>query len=134
MQVTECYYPEAKLTELEWLDYELTVSSPHVSDDLLSRVISVLSADEIKIEKKTKSGIREVDIRSMIGDFSAEISGGELKVYLRLKSSPDSFLSPDLVIKALRLYAGLLTDENLLLETYTLVRTHAYKADMSEFR
>lgn len=134
MQVTECYYPETKFTDLEWLDYEITVVSPHVSDELIERVKSVLTGDEIKIEKKTKSGIAEVDIRPMIGNTRVELSEGNLKIFLNLASNPSRFLSPELVIKALRIYAGLLTDKNLLSESYTVLRTRALRADMTEFK
>ncbi len=134
MQVTECYYPETKFTDLEWLDYEITVNSPHVTEELASRVREALSQSEIKIEKKTKSGLAEVDIRSMIGDTRIEISCDELKIFVRLASNPSRFLSPELVIKALRLYAGLLFDRNLLSESYTVLRTQALCADMTEFK
>ena len=134
MQVTECYYPKTKFTDLEWLDYEIRVSSPHVTEELLSRVESVLSGSEIKIEKKTKSGLSEVDIRPMIGKTQVEMSDGELMIFARLASNPSRFLSPELVIKALRLYAGLLSDKNLLNESYTVTRTRALTAELAEFK
>lgn len=134
MRVTECYYPDLKFTDLEWLDYEITVSSPHVNEELANSVRAVLAQSEIKIEKKTKSGPAEVDIKPMIGDARVEISGSEMKIFVRLASNPSRFLSPELVVKALRLYAGLLSDKNLLSESYTVVRTRALCADTTEFR
>ena len=134
MQVTECYYPEMKFTDLEWIDYEITVTSPHVGEELAARVSAVFDQSEIKIEKKTKSGLAEVDIRPMIGESSITFSGDVMKIFVRLSSNPSRFLSPELVVKALRSCAGLLTDENLMAESYTVLRTRALCADLGEFK
>lgn len=134
MQVTEAYYPDTKFTELEWLDYEIEVDSPHASEALAASCNTLLSAPEIRIEKKTKSGLAVVDIKPLIGEAHARLEDGKIKIAARLSANPSRFLSPELLVRALRVGAGLLSDSNLLLESYSVLRTRALTADMTEFR
>ena len=51
-----------------------------------------------------------------------------------LSADASSFLNPEYVIKALKTECGILSNPDLTKEYYSIMRTAAYKADMTEFR
>ena len=134
MQITEAYYPTKPLTELAYLSYEVRMNSPMVSDSLLSRVQTALSADAIVVKKKTKSGERDVDIKGQIRDASASLDGNTLVVCATLSADSASFLNPEYLVTYLKEATGVLTSPDRLSETYSILRKEAYRADMTLFR
>ena len=133
MQVIEAYYPETKLSDLAFLSYNITI---HTSDaeKALPKCQEVLSMPEIKMEKKTKSGMATVDIKPLIKSADVRTDNGELVIDCVLFASSASFLNPELLIKYLKNEAGILSSPNLTEEWYTVLRTDAYTEDMQIFR
>ena len=134
MQVIEAYYPETKFTDLAWLSYTITVNTIGASTELAERFNAALSADKIEILKKTKSGENIVDIRSLIKSADAVLDGNSIRISCVLSADPSSFLNPEHIVKVLREKCGALSSENLISESYSIMRNRAYLADMSEFR
>ena len=134
MQVIEAYYPETKFTDLAWLSYTITVNTIGASVELAERFNAALSADKIEILKKTKSGENIVDIRSLIKSADAVLDGNSIRISCVLSADPSSFLNPEHIVKVLREKCGALSSENLISESYSIMRNRAYLADMSEFR
>ncbi len=133
MQVTTAYYPASKLTELAWLSYTITVLGENITGESAERCDAALSAEEIKIIKKTKSGEALVDIKPMIKSASAVYDSGKIKISCILSADSQSFLNPEYIIKYLREAVGIMSSENLLSESYSIMRECAYSDDMSEF-
>ena len=134
LQVLSAWYPKTKPTDLKWLSYTITVSSPAIDGAMVEATDAALSLPEIRIIKRTKSGDQEVDIRPMIHSASAALSApGVMRISCTLSADSQSFLNPEYVIKYLRDRVGLLTSENLLSESYSIMRENAYTADMAEF-
>ena len=131
--VIEAYYPDTKFTELGYLSYDIELELLNASEALAEKIEQTLK-NPLPIMKKGKSGIREVDISPMIKEAKCQLDCGKLKLYCVLSSSPASFLSPELMIKALREHLGILDEKNLADEGYTVMRTQAYFEDMSPFR
>ena len=134
MQVVEAYYPESKFTDLAWLSYTITVNTTGASPDLAEQCTAALTADRVELLKKTKSGEAVVDIRPLIKSADAAFSGGTIRISCILSADPSAFLNPEYIIKALREKCGILSSENLLSESYSIMRGSAYRSDMSEFR
>ncbi len=134
MQVMDAYYPETKLTALCYLGYTMELYTHGASSELAERCNEVLSAPELPILKKTKSGEAVVDIKPMIKSASASFDGSAVVVKCVLSADPSSFLNPEYVVKVLRERCGVLSSDNLLSESYTVLRTDAYLSDMGEFR
>lgn len=134
MQIKEAYYSTTPLTELSYLSYEIRISSPMVSRDLLARVESALRADTVVVKKKTKSGERDVDIKGQIREAAATLDGDALVVYATLCADSASFLNPEYLVTYLKEATGILTSPDLLSETYTILRKEAYRSDMTLFR
>ena len=133
MQVIEAYYPTSKLTDLKWLSYTVTVFSHGITPDLAERCDKALMSEQIKIMKKTKSGEREVDIKPMIKSASAVYDSGNIRISCILSSDSQSFLNPEYIVKYLRESVGILSSDNLLSESYSIVRENAFFENMELF-
>ena len=134
MQAYEAYYPTTKFTDMKWLSYRITVRSPYNCENLVNECNRILSSDSIKVLKNTKSGEAIVDIKPLVKHASAALSDGQIVISAILSADPSSFLNPEYLVTALRDGAGLLSDENLMNESYSIMREEAYTEDMKIFR
>ena len=135
LQVISAYYPETKLTDLKWLSYTITVNTAGQSEALARDCEEVLASDEVIIEKKSKSGSPvSLNISPLIKSASAEYNGEAIVIKCVLSADASAFLNPEHVIKALRSRLGLLSADDLLSESYSIVREESYLEDMSVFR
>jgi uncharacterized protein (DUF2344 family) len=130
----EAYYPDTKFTSLAFLSYEMVINTSGKSSGLADKINSFLASDELPIMKKTKSGEKVVNIKPQIREAKAEFDGENIIINCTLSSSPDAFLSPELFVRLLKEGVGILSNENLLLESYSIMRKQAYLSDMSIFR
>ena len=134
MQVLEAYYPTEKFTDLKWLKYTMKIKSNMDSAILAEKCNELFAKEQILVFKKTKSGEQNVDIKPLIHTAVARAEG-ELTVFdLVLSADQSCFLNPEHIVTAIRGYTGILTEETLTTEYYTILRESAHKADMSEFR
>ena len=132
MQITEAYYPESKFTDLKWMSYKITISPENLSTDMVERVNSVLSSDIIEVQKKNSEDM--MNIRPLIKSAVATQEGESIVISAVLSADPSAFLNPEYLIKALRRSCGILTGENLMAESYEIMRLCAYFDDMTDFR
>ena len=134
MQVLEAYYPNEKFTELKWLKYTMKISSEMNSAELAQKCNELFAKSEISVLKKTKSGERMVDIKPLIHSAVACVDGELVSLDLTLSADPSCFLNPEYIADVLRENLGILTEEKIATEYYTVMRESAHKADMSQFR
>ena len=134
MQVLEAYYPTEKFTELKWLKYTMKIRSEMDSALLAEKCNELFAKEQILVFKKTKSGEQNVDIKPLIHTALAKAEGDLVVFDLVLSADQSCFLNPEHVVTAIRDSIGILTEETLTTEYYTILRTSAHKADMSEFR
>ena len=136
MQVIEAYYTDDKLTELKWLAYSIDIKTDNASDELAAACESALLGEQVIVTKKAKP--REeapvVDIRPLIKEVKASLQGDVIHIDALLSADASSFLNPEYVVKALKASCGILSNPDLTKEYYTIMRTFAYKGDMTEFR
>ena len=134
MQVLEAYYPNDKFTELKWLAYTMTVKSVRNSVELADKCNELFAKNQLCVLKKTKSGEQSVDIKPLIHSAKAEPNGDVVSLSLVLSADQSCFLNPEYIADLLRDAFGILGEDNLTEEYYTILRTSAHKADMKEFR
>ena len=134
MQVLEAYYPTEKFTELSWLTYEMKIKSEMDSAVLAEKCNEIFAKSEIFVLKKTKSGEQNVDIKPLIRSATARAEGELTVLDLVLSADQSKFLNPEYIADVLRDNLGILTEKTLATEYYTILRTSAHKADMTEFR
>lgn len=134
MQVLEAYYPTEKFTELKWLSYTMIVKTQMDSVELASKCNNLFEKDQIFVLKKTKSGEQNVDIKPLIHSANATATGDLVKLNLILSADQSCFLNPEYIADALRNAFGILTEESITTDYYTILRERAYKANMAEFK
>lgn len=134
MQATEAYYPERKLTELRWLAYTIEVNTSDADENLAKFCSDILASKELPILKKTKSGEAIVDIKPLIRSADACYKNGIILINCILSADPSAFLNPEYVVKLLKDKCGILSSEDLLSEGYSILRTNAYRENMTVFR
>ncbi len=132
MQVIEAYYPETKFTDLKWMSYTITVSSPAVSEALCRKANELFFLPEIPVQKKNSDAV--MNIKPLVKSASAEITDTGLVVNAILSADPSAFLNPEYLVNALRSHTEILSSSDLMSEGYTVMRNAAYLDDMSEFR
>ena len=131
--VLDAYYPESKLTDLKWLSYVITLDTAGASVELAENINAALRADAMHVAKKQKPD-DTMDIKPLIRFASAVYDGGVIRIDCTLSADASSFLNPEYLVKYLRSACGVLSNENIMTESYSILRHGAYAADMSEYR
>ena len=90
---------EPKFNSLAFAEYTVNLEVNASKDD----IIDFLRKDEILIDKKTKKGVKEVDIKPLMVSYEV-LDGITLK--LTLKAGSTENLNPQLLIKAMEKYMG----------------------------
>ena len=136
MQVTEAYYATAKLTDMKWLRYSVSIKTEGADETLALSCENALLSDTVSVEKKTKPGEPTVttNIRPLIRSVSASFSEGIIKLDCLLSADQSCLLNPEYVVKALKSSLGILSCPDLTKEYYSIVRLEAYREDMTEFK
>ena len=120
---------------MKWLSYTIVIKTNSASKDLAEKCREILLSERVEVEKKTKSGdITVCDIRPLIKGVNSVFDGENIRISCVLSADATAFLNPEYIIKVLRQECGILSDENLLNEYYSIMRENAYLGDMSEFR
>ncbi len=137
MQVTEAYYTETKFADMAYLGYDFRFSLVDGTSSL-SRIAACLEKDRILIEKQGKSGkekvMKTVDIKPQIHSAEVYAEGEDVCIRAIFSADPASFLNPEHLVSVLKSECGILKEENLAKENYSILRTGAYKKDLSPFR
>ena len=134
MQALEAYYPEEKMTALRWLGYDIGINTAGADENLASRCRDALAENELLVLKKTKSGEATVNIKPLVKSSDVSFDGEKIRIKCVLSADSSSFLNPEYVVKVLREKCGILSSGDLVNENYSIMRTDAYREDMSKFR
>lgn len=94
LKVTDELAPKFK--ELYAAAYKVTLQCNQPKEALLN----VLNREVIPVEKKTKKGLKEINIKPLLFDFSIEEEAESLMLRLKLASGSERNLNPDLLLKA----------------------------------
>lgn len=136
MQITDAYYTETKFQDMAYLGYDFRFSLVDGTASM-ERIAACLASDSIFVEKQGKSGkmkiLKQVDIKPQIRSAEVFAEGQEICVRAVLSADPAAFLNPEHLVSALKRDCGILREENLAKESYSILRTRAYRADMTEF-
>ena len=134
LTILDVYYPTTEFTEIGWAEYKMSISSKDTPEGLPKRCKELLKSSPLVVLKRTKSGDKDVDISSYIGDVDASASDdGDVELRVMLRAENTSFLNPEYLVTAMKNSLGILSG-NLLENTYEIVRTAMYDADMNLFR
>jgi radical SAM-linked protein len=134
LEVLDVYYPETALSDIGYYSYKITVNTVNFSDELVCRLNSFLNSEKIIVEKNSKKGLAEIDIKPLVHDFKVDASNGSLVIFATLSSDTQMPLSPELFMKALKENCELFSSYDSLSEYYTIVRECAFTKDMKIYK
>jgi len=126
MQVMEVYQSDRKFAEIQWSEYEITMTSPKLSAETAD-VLRELYTHPLVMTKHSKSGDKEVDIAPYI--YLRECSCKDSTITIRALLSADSmnYLNPEYLVKAAATIG--VTFDDPFTEHYEILRREVYLAD-----
>lgn len=127
IRVLEAYPSERKSAQLKWLEIEGSMEYDHGAPDP-GRLEEFFRQDEIVIEKKTKRGIGQSDIRPAIRSIRFDRDGENIRLHAVI-SAQEPTLNPDLLPSALRQLCP-----ELAPDFAEFMRLETYDADMQIYR
>jgi radical SAM-linked protein len=101
MRITSVTEPKLKITAIAKAEYTFSLVTD-VTDKLFEDIKSMLGGEEILIEKKTKKGVKTVDIKPEMEVTGLECSADSVDVSMRLPAGTHTNYSPWLFFDALR--------------------------------
>lgn len=90
-----------KITEIAKAEYKIILRSENPGE-IVNSAEALMSQDEILIEKKTKKGIKTVDLKPSIELLSLKIKDGNVVIRLRLPAGTQTNYNPTLFVEALK--------------------------------
>ena len=119
-------------SDIVWARYDIRLDVPGATDDLAEHVRIYLTTSPLMMGKKSKSGVREVDITTLIRSLDVHVADGQIILGAVLCVSGSDYLNPEYLINAMRDSLNIL-DKNDLDESYTIMRNRFLLSDMSIF-
>lgn len=93
--------PIMKPGKIAFADFEILLSSDDFSaEEIINMVNCTVNQEQILIDKKTKSGIKQIDIKPSVIKFSSQIKDDSALVKLTLPAGSVNNTNPSLLIKA----------------------------------
>lgn len=97
IDISSCYAPKHKMGQIAYAEYEVVLGCDD-ADKLLMQWKEFVSQDKIVVEKKTKRGFREIDLKELTECLSEKNSENALVLNLRLPAGSTVNVNPSLLI------------------------------------
>lgn len=142
LRFLDAYYPETKLEDIYWAEYEFEIRTAGADEDLAKKVEELLCGEQVIILKKAKDKyknifFKEVDIAPHIREVSVTLDDGIVKISAKLSASINQthpHINPENIISMLKEKLGILSGD-VMAEGYDIMRTRIYFEDgMTDFR
>ncbi|MBE6619770.1 MAG: DUF2344 domain-containing protein [Ruminococcaceae bacterium] len=119
---------QSVFADIVWAKYNIRIRTEGLNETLAEQMQAYLTTSPLMMDKKSKSGIRQVDITTLIRSLRAYMESGELRIDTTLCVSGANYLNPEYLISALRDRFGILPVGEACGE-YSILRTNVYLAD-----
>ena len=126
MQIIKVADQKQKITAIAKAEYSFSLVSEN-TDGIFSAVQELLSQPQILIEKKTKKGVKEVDIKPEMEVVLCEKNSRSVDMVMKLPAGTQTNYNPTLFIEALK------KTTDIIFDTQTITRTAILCADNSVF-
>lgn len=107
--------------------YRLAIFSENNLDELIIEIEGLLSKDEVLVDKKSKKGIKKVNIIPLIFSYDILKNENKIELVLCLAAGGEINLNPELVLNAIKNYI-----ENSKIENYEVHRISLLTKDEKE--
>lgn len=122
--VTEQVMKPARIT---YALFNLKLSSDAVNtDELYEKVCELFAMDEIMMDKKSKAGIKEVDLKENICKFEIKNSGDYVNIDVILPAGSTTNVNPKLIVDALQKFFNIEAD-------FEITRVDIYNENVESF-
>lgn len=101
IEILDAYESDAKFKTITDSEYEITILSGKITEDMSERAGKVLSATPLTVLKRTKSGEKDTDISPFIRGFSLSAEEGRLFIKCLLCADSANYLNPEYLVKIL---------------------------------
>lgn len=101
MKIVSVRPQKKKITEIAKAEYRIVLTSDD-TEQLFADIQGLMAAEEILIEKKTKRGMKTVDIKPETEILKVEKSGEVLEIIMRLPAGTQTNFNPTLFLDALK--------------------------------
>ena len=103
IEITAVTDPVMKTAQITSAEYEITLESDseNAAKDFAGKADEIIKSGELVAEKRSKKGIKTVNLCEMIMSFSVDTDGPLVKIKTVTATGSASNLNPDLVLNAL---------------------------------
>ena len=101
MQVEAIYEPQRKMDAIAFSVFSLRLYPQTPSEEFCGALDRLLEKSQWVVEKKTKRGVSTIDIRPYVAILESHCTPQELFLQVRLPSSQNFSLNPNLLISLL---------------------------------
>lgn len=126
MKIISVGEPKLKITKIAKAEYSFLLKSDNITG-LVNDVEKLLQSDSILVEKKTKKGIQQVDIKPFIEITSANMSERGYYMSMRLPAGTQTNYNPALFLEALK------NSSEIPFETAEIRRTGIFSENNENF-
>ena len=132
MKAMDVYVPSVKFKEICYADYTIRLYSPRLESDTHEKINELFSKECI-INKKSKSGEREVDICSFIKSINAQRVDNYVEIHTIICAGNESNLNPELIVESIKKYLGILNSGSVD-EYSTIMRNRMLDSELNLFK
>lgn len=127
LTVYDVTYPVKKPGDIDSAKFKMRLSSDDISnEELYLALVEILNSEEILVDKKTKKGIKKIDIKEFFKDAKHYDTDHDVVVRVTLPQGSTTNINPTLLVKAL--------EEKLSIEVYyDITRVEVYDAEGKPF-
>ncbi|MGN0559060.1 MAG: TIGR03936 family radical SAM-associated protein [Acutalibacteraceae bacterium] len=107
IRVFDVTEPVSKPNKIAFALFDIKLTADSVSPkQLCSELNNLFSKEEILIDKKTKSGVKEVNIKSYLSDYALSSNDEYVHLSIKLPAGSKENVNPTLIINASEKYLG----------------------------
>ena len=128
LQVFDVSEPVMKAGKIAFANFTITIGNSKISSKIIAdNLKTFFELEEINIEKKTKKGLKTVDIKQGIRKFEIIEKFDNVELNITLTAGSSDNVNPNLVITAFQQYSD--TDYDI-----DITRNDLYNSDIELFR
>ncbi len=102
IEVFDVTEPKGKPGSIASAKFKMRLSCDEIStEELYSKLVETLNSDEILVDKKTKKGIKKIDIKEYFKDAKHYDTDNDVVVRVMLPAGSTTNINPTLLVKAL---------------------------------
>jgi len=128
LQIFNVTEPVMKAGKIAYANFSMIIGSEKISSSVIScKLKEFFASEQINIEKKSKKGLKTVDIKTGIKDFEITEKFDNIELNITLSAGSSDNVNPNLVISAFEQFTDTKYDVDI-------TRNDLYNSEMELFR